>query len=90
MSSSGIYKAEVSVDTINLKLSSLVMLSSSSNCYEFSEEEYSNSSDIAQVDEFLKTSYGMSGSVMELFQIQMKEGSKRYRVIYTNKENRKL
>ena len=89
MSSSGIYKAEVSVDTINLKLSSLVMLSSS-NCYEFSEEEYSNSSDIAQVDEFLKTSYGMSGSVMELFQIQMKEGSKRYRVIYTNKENRKL
>ena len=45
---------------------------------------------MTQVDELLKTNYGMSGSVMELFQMQIKENSKRYRVIYTDKSNKRL
>lgn len=32
----------------------------------------------------------MDGSVMELFQIQVKETSKRYRVIYVDKNNKRM
>lgn len=45
---------------------------------------------MTEVDEFLKNNYGMGGSVMELFQMQIKENSKRYRVIYTDKSNKRL
>ena len=38
----------------------------------------------------MKSNYGMNGSILELSQVQIRETSKRYRLIYTDLQNRKL
>ena len=38
----------------------------------------------------MKSNYGMNGSILELSQVQIGEASKRYRLIYTDLQNRKL